>query len=50
MNFSILMLQDVMGLVRLAHQEELNRIRNKLRKLEMNLAFKLESDELEPHM
>ena len=46
MNFSLLMLQDVMGLVRLARKAELERVRNKLIKLENHLAFKLEGEDL----
>jgi hypothetical protein len=43
-------LEELMTAMHNAKKEEMIRIRDKLMKLEMNLTFSLEKEEIEPHL
>jgi hypothetical protein len=43
-------LEELISELRFAKKEEVLDVRNKLMKLEMNLMFSLENEEIEPHL
>ena len=50
LSFSILKMQNVMDALRFAKRQELVNVRPKLIKLENSLSFKLQEEQLDPHL